>query len=66
MNKKFNAKKCFPCAGPAIVKKHNIKKYIKADKIIFDKKSNLEYLSKNLETREIYNLKNGQKIFFDV
>ena len=66
MNKKFNAKTCFPCAGPAIVKKHNIKKYIKADKIIFDKKSNLEYLSKNLETREIYNLKNGQKIFFDV
>lgn len=52
-----------PCAGPAIVKKHNVDMFKKANKLIYDKESNLKYLEKNkFYNTKIQNIISGQII----
>lgn len=63
---KFNAKNCFPCAGPAIVDRHDVDKYCEANKLIFDKEKNLSYLNDKMNSKKVYDLRSGKEFIYDI
>jgi len=59
-------KNSLPCAGPAIVKNYNVDMHKRANKIIYDKEANLNFLEKNKKfNTKIINVKSGTEINCD-
>ena len=63
---KFNAKNCFPCAGPAIVDRHNVDKYCEANKLIFNKEKNLLYLRDKMKSKNIHDIRSGKEFIYEI